>query len=138
MRLERSGLLVVMLVCAACSQAGTPTESLREIAKSRAGNLDVVLLTRDAGLTTGKDTITVEFRRPGDGALVDVGAVKASAMMPMTGMAPMFGPVDVEATGVPGRYVATSELSMVGEWRVSLEWNGSAGRGQVSFSPMVH
>lgn len=139
MRVGLVGFVVMTLVVgAACGRAGTPTESLRELAKSRAGNLDVVLLTADAGLTTGKDTVTVEFRRLPDGGLVDVGAVKANATMPMTGMAPMFGPVDVEPTNVPGRYIATSELSMAGEWRLSLEWNGPAGQGSVTFSPMVN
>lgn len=138
MRVGRAAFVVISLLAMACSRVGTPTESLRELAKSRAGNLDVVLLTADEGLTTGKDTVTVEFRESPDGGLVDVGMVKANATMPMTGMSPMFGPVDVEPTGVPGRYVATSELSMAGEWRISLEWDGPAGRGSATFSAMVN
>ena len=97
-----------------------------------------MLLSSDTAVNTGKDTFTVEFRATSDGRLVDVGEVKANATMPMTGMAPMFGPVDVERTAVPGRYWATSELSMAGEWRLSLEWEGPAGQGSVTFSPMVH
>ena len=138
MRPWLAGLLLVTLLCAACGQAGAPTESLRELARSRAGNVDVVLLTADAGLTTGKDTITVEFRGSPDGRLVNVGTVRASAMMPMTGMAPMIGPVDVQPTSVPGRYIATSELSMAGEWRLSVEWDGPVGRGSTTFSPLVN
>ena len=133
-----TGLMAVTLLYTACSQVGTPTESLAELAKSRAGNVDVVLLTADDGLTTGKDTVTVEFRGTSDGGLVDVGMVKANAMMPMTGMAPMFGPVDVEPTKVPGTYLATTELSMAGEWRISLEWDGPAGRGSTAFTAMVN
>lgn len=137
MKMTVTGLVLATLLCAACGQAGAPAASLRELAKSRAGQLDVVLLTADGGLTTGKDTITVEFRDSFNGGLVDVGMVKANAMMPMTGMAPMLGPVDVQSTSVPGRYIAMSELSMAGEWRLTLEWNGPAGQGSVTFSPMV-
>ena len=137
MRIRLTCLLLTALLGAACNGAGAPAKSLRELAKSRAGNLDVVLLSTDDGLTTGKDTITVEFRSPSDGRLIDVGTIRANAMMPMTGMAPMIGPVDVQPTSVPGRYIATSELSMAGEWRLSLEWDGPAGRGSATFSPMV-
>jgi len=133
-----TGLMAVTLLYAGCRQAGAPTESLHELATSRAGNVDVVLLTADDGLTTGKDTVTVEFRGTSDAALVDVGIVKANAMMQMTGMAPMFGPVDAQPTSVPGRYTATSELSMAGEWRLSLEWDGPAGRGSTTLSLEVN
>ncbi|MQA29918.1 MAG: hypothetical protein GEU82_08780 [Luteitalea sp.] len=138
MRTRLAALLVITALCAACGRAGAPTEPLRELEKSRAGDLDVVLLTSDDGLTTGKDTVAIEFRSSSDGGLVDVGTVKANATMPMTGMAPMFAPVDVAPTSVPGRYLATSELSMAGEWRLSLEWDGPAGRGSTTFSPAVN
>ena len=131
-------LLVLVLGSSGCGQPPEGTDQLNELAKSRVGALDVVLLSADTAVNTGKDTVTVEFRAASDGRLVDVGTVKATAMMPMTGMAPMFGPVDVEPTSVAGRYLATTELSMAGEWRVSLEWNGPAGQGSVTFSPMVN
>ena len=126
------------VVCWGCGQARESTEPLNELAKRRVRDLDVVLLSSDTAVTTGKDIFTVEFRATSDGRLVDVGTVRANATMPMTGMAPMFGPVDVERSAVPGRYLATSELSMAGEWRLSLEWNGPAGQGSVTFSSMVH
>ena len=134
------GLLLVAtaVVCWGCGQARESTDPLNELAKRRVRDLDVVLLSSDTAVTTGKDTFTVEFRATSDARLVDVGTVRANATMPMTGMAPMFGPVDVERSAVPGRYLATSELSMAGEWRLSLEWNGPAGQGSVTFSSMVH
>lgn len=133
-----AALLAVAMASAACGESAGPGEPLTELAKTRSGALDVVLLSADLALSTGKDTVTIEFRSASDGRLVDVGAVKASAMMVMTGMAPMFGPVDVERSTAPGRYVATSDLSMAGEWRLSLEWNGPAGQGAVTFSPRVN
>ena len=131
-------LLVATVFSLGCGQARESTEPLNELAKRRVRDLDVVLLSSDNAVTTGKDTFTVEFRAISDGRLVDVGTVKANATMPMTGMAPMFGPVNLERSAVPGRYLATSELSMAGEWRLSFEWDGPAGQGSVTFSSMVH
>lgn len=130
-------LLAAVVVMSGCAQPES-AERLNELARTRTRDVEVVLLSSDMAMNTGKDTVTVEFRATSDGRLVDVGSVKGSATMPMTGMAPMFGPVDVERSEVPGRYLASSELSMAGEWRLSLEWNGPAGQGTVTFSPMVH
>ena len=131
-------IVAVALVSAACRQTSGPGEQLNELARTRSGNLDVVLLSSDAAVNTGKDTVTIEFRSASDGRLVEVGSVKANARMPMASMAPMLGPVVIERSPEPGRYVATTELSMAGEWRLSLEWNGPAGQGSVTFSPMVN
>ena len=137
-RVLRLLLVFTAVVSWGCGPARESSEPLNELAKTRVRDLDVVLLSSDTAVNTGKDTVTVEFRASSDGRLVDVGTVKANATMPMTGMAPMFGPVDVERTAVPGRYLATSELSMAGEWRLSLEWSGPAGQGSATFSPMVN
>ena len=137
-RFLRLLLVATVAVSWGCGQARESSELLNELAKTRVRDLDVVLLSSDTVVNTGKDTLTVEFRASSDGRLVDVGTVKANATMPMTGMAPMFGPVDVERGAVPGRYLATSDLSMAGEWRLSLEWDGPAGQGSATFSSMVH
>lgn len=137
-RLLRLLLVATAVVSWGCVPARESSEPLNELAKTRVRDLDVVLLSSDTVVNIGKDTVTVEFRAASDGRLVDVGSVKGSATMPMTGMAPMFGPVEVERTAVPGRYLATSELSMAGEWRLSLEWSGPAGQGSATFSPMVN
>lgn len=124
---------LVLLAAAACQSPAT----LRELERVRSGHLDVRLLTDDEGLTTGRDTVTVEFRDAA-GQLVDVGPVRASATMPMAGMPPMLAGVAVAPSDVPGRYVATTELTMAGEWRLSLDWNGPQGAGTAAFSPAVN
>ena len=109
--------------------AGT---DLKEIQRVRASNLDVVLLSDDGTLTNGKDTVTVEFRRASDGALVDVGKVKSFATMPMAGLPPMMGSVFLNPGDKPGRYSAETDLGMSGGWDVKLEWDGPAGKGNAS------
>jgi len=98
----------------------------------RAGDLDVVLLSQTGTLRQGRNAFTVEFRQTGTNALVDVGAVRASANMPMPGMV-MSGGLQLAPTGVPGRYSATAEFGMAGAWQMAIEWDGPAGKGQVNF-----
>src|SRR6476646_7594673 len=99
---------------------------------SRAGELDVALLSPSGTLRQGHNSFTFEFRRTGTTTLVDVGTVRASANMPMPGMV-MSGGLHVTPTGVPGRYAATAEFGMAGAWQMAIEWNGPAGQGSVNF-----
>jgi hypothetical protein len=101
----------------------------------KSGALEVVVLSPRGSLRHGKDDFVLEFRSS-DKHLVDVGTVRGSATMLMSGM-PMFGSVDIQRTEVPGRYRGAGEFSMAGTWRLGLEWDGPAGRGTVTFSGVV-
>jgi hypothetical protein len=106
-----------------------------EVQRVKSGTMDVVLLSPDGALHQ-KDPFTIEFRSAAGGALVDVGTVRASANMPMPGM-PMFGTIEVKRADVPGRYTAQGDLEMMGGWRIGLEWDGTAGRGAMTFTGTV-
>ena len=126
------GLVTLALAAViGCSRA-----NMTEVQKVRSGMLDIVLLTPHEGLRHGKDTFVIEFRSAAGGALVDVGMVRGSATMPMAGT-PMFGTVEVERTGVPGRYAATGDFNMAGTWRMTIQWDGAAGPGSVTFPGTV-
>jgi len=125
-------VMAVAVNAAGCGGASAPLTQLESV---KAGALQVVLLADHESLRHGKDAFVFEFRSE-SGALVDVGAVKASANMPMPGM-PMFATIDVQRTSAPGRYNATGEFSMAGRWRLAVEWDGPAGHGTVSFSGSV-
>jgi len=127
------GLASVVVVAAACRPGGTT--NLTELQRVKSGTLDVVLFSPRDALRRGKDEFTIEFRAADD-HLVDVGEVRGGATMPMAGT-PMFGSLDVKRTNVAGRYAATGEFSMAGTWRLSIEWNGPAGRGSVTFPGAV-
>jgi Cu(I)/Ag(I) efflux system membrane protein CusA/SilA len=101
----------------------------------RSVQTNIVLLSPTGTLHSGRNTFTIEFRSL-DGALLDVGAVKVAANMPMPGMV-MPGNVQVNSAGVPGRYTATAEFGMAGRWQMSIEWNSPAGKGSVSFEGTV-
>jgi hypothetical protein len=124
-------VLAMAVLQLACGRTGGTMTALQRIT---AGDLEVVVLSPRDALQHGQDTFILEFRKSGN--LVDVGDVRATATMPMPGM-PMFGSVDVQRTDVPGRYSASSRFDMAGTWRTTLEWDGPAGRGSVTFSGAV-
>jgi copper/silver efflux system protein len=102
----------------------------------RAGALEIVLRSPDGALRQGRNTFTIEFRRPDTGTLVDVGTVRASGNMPMPGMVMSSG-LQLTPSGVAGRYLATAEFGMAGAWQMAIEWNGPAGHGSVNFQGSV-
>ena len=136
MTAHRAGALLAALSLAAAACGGGRGQAVQEIQRARAGRLEVVLLSPTGALHHGKDRFVVEFRSASGGGLVDVGAVKGSAVMSMSG-APMLGSLEVRPTGVPGRYEVESDLSMAGTWRTIFEWSGPAGSGSVALSGPV-
>lgn len=122
-------VMLAVVLSSACTDRSVGSDQV-ELHRARSGDLDVVLLSDDGTLTHGKDAFTVEFRR-GD-TLVDVGTVKGAATMPMAGLPDMLGSVFVDPGDAPGRYSATTDLSMSGGWNLKLEWDGPAGRGSVT------
>jgi len=131
-----AGAWVVASAVVAAGCRSSDTANLTELQRVKSGTLDVVLLSPRDALRHGKDEFTIEFRAASDGRLIDVGEVRGGASMTMAGT-PMFGSLDVKRTNVAGRYAATGEFSMAGTWRLSIEWDGPAGRGSVTFSGAV-
>jgi len=124
---------LILLAVAAAMNCGRA--NLTELQKVKSGMLDVVLLSPRDGLRHGSDSFVIEFRSA-SGELTDVGTVRASASMSMSGT-PMMGTINVARTEVAGRYAATSELSMAGTWRMTMQWDGPAGAGSVTFPGSV-
>ncbi len=111
------------------SGAETPIQTVRS------GELVITLMSADG--TLGRSgPFEIEFRSAATGELVDVGVVRAAASMAMPGMA-MTGGVEVEPTREAGRYRARGSYGMSGGWQMTLEWEGPAGRGSVSFEVNV-
>jgi hypothetical protein len=128
-------IIGIGMASAACANSGE--ETLTELQRQREGAVDVVLMSAHDGLRRGGDTFWVEFRSVSSGTLVDVGTVRGSANMPMAGMPMMPGMIDVARTDVAGRYRAMGDLSMAGTWRLTIDWEGPAGRGSVTFPASV-
>ena len=117
----------IAVVVSACS-GQAPQNSMKELQRTKASGLDVVLLAPADALPQGKGFAVLEFH-DGSGSLVDVGTVKVNATMPMAGMAPMIGGTDVKPTPAPGRYEIATDFSMAGTWQLAVEWDGPKGHG---------
>jgi hypothetical protein len=133
-----SALLFTILIgasAAACSH-GNDTAPMKELQRAKSGDLTVVLLAKNDALKPGKDEAVLEFRNAAN-TLVDVGAVKVNATMPMAGMAPMMGSTFVKPTDQAGRYRIDSDLTMAGTWQLAVEWSGPAGSGKVMLPGQV-
>ncbi len=126
-------ILVAMLLTVGLS-CSSP-EQMTEIQRFHTGSLDVVLLSQD-GILHQTGQFVVEFRSS-DGKLADVGSVNGKATMPMAGMAPMFGSIELKPLDERGRYTATGRMEMAGGWRIELEWRGPGGAGTVAFQRTV-
>ena len=123
------------LVVAIATGCGGGSAKLTELQRVRSGTIDVVVLSPRDALRHGKDDFVIEFKAA-DSSLVDVGDVRASASMSMSGT-PMLGSINVQRTDIPGRYRAEGDFSMAGTWRLNVEWDGPAGKGAVAFSGSV-
>jgi Cu(I)/Ag(I) efflux system membrane protein CusA/SilA len=116
--------------------AAEQTQAANVVHRMRSGNLDILLVSPTGNLRPGRNAFSIEFHSAEGGALVDVGAVRASANMPMPGMVMPSG-MQVNPSGAPGRYDATAEFGMAGAWQMSLEWDGPHGHGSASFEGIV-
>ena len=126
-------MLTACVLAVACRN---DSANLTELERARSGQLEIVLLSSREAIRHGTDDFVIEFRSSPDGTLVDVGAVRGSASMPMAGT-PMLGSLDIAQTSVPGRYQARSDLAMAGTWRMTFEWSRSPDTGSVTFSKSV-
>jgi hypothetical protein len=116
--------LAIGLAVSGCGSA-PDAGPLKQLQKVRSGDVDVMLLSETGTLAQGKNSFVLEFRSP-DGSLRDVGTVRATATMPMAGMAPMFGTLDLRPSDAPGRYLVTGEFGMTGTWQIKVEWQGGS------------
>jgi hypothetical protein len=131
-----SVLIVLSAVLTACTPE-TASPKLTELQRAKSGDLDVVLLAKADALAQGKSQATLEFQRGSDRHLVDVGTVKVGASMTMAGMEPMLGSVLASKGETPGRYTLDTDLTMTGTWRLTVQWDGPAGAGSVTFPGTV-
>src|SRR5439155_26599770 len=85
--------------------AAKPAQARNVVHRMRSGNLEILLVSPTGALQQGRSTFSIEFHSADSGALVDVGAVRASANMPMPGMVMPSG-MQVQPAGVPAGYAA--------------------------------
>ena len=109
--------------------------TIAAIQRVRSGDLEIVLTSPMGHLAQGRSAFVIEFRSVSTHQPVDVGTVRASGAMRMPGMV-MSGGIETTPSGT-GRYNAVGEFGMAGTWQMTIEWQGPAGNGSVSFEGTV-
>ena len=97
----------------------------------------VTLLSESGQWTQGNNSFVLEFTSPTTKQPLDVGKVSLSASMAMPGMAPMLAGATLSSDQVPGRYTGTISFPDSGTRKVTVRWDGPAGKGVAKFSVAV-
>jgi len=125
------GVATLALACGSKNSANTG----RAIKSAPAGNnLTVALATSDGVLKQGNTEFILTFTES-SGKPIDVGAVALTFHMPQMGpMAEMNEAATFTTTETPGIYRGRANIEVAGEWQVRITYDGSAGRGNPTFT----
>ena len=126
--------LLVILVLAAWIVPAVAAE-LKPIKSQKAKDVTVTLSSESGQWAQGKNTFVVDFTGA-DKKLIDAGKVTLNTSMLMPGMAPMVAGATLEPDG-PGRYRGSINFPDRGDRRVTVTWDGPAGKGSTTFSVPV-
>jgi hypothetical protein len=127
-------LLALLLVIAACGSKTSSVDTGKVIKTAPIGNLTVTLSSPSGQIKHGAADFYVTFK-DSSGKPVDVGAAALTFHMPqMASMAAMNDAATLTTTDTPGVYRAKANIETAGEWQTQVSYEGSAGKGQTSFS----
>ena len=127
-------LLALLFVVAACGSKTPSVDTGKLIKSAPIGNLTVTLSSSSGQIKHGPDEFFITFK-DSSGKPVDVGAAALTFHMQQRGtMAPMNDPATLTTTDTPGVYRAKATIEMGGEWQAQVSYEGTAGKGQTSFS----
>ena len=127
-------LLAVLLFIADCGSKTSTVDTGKVIKSAPIGNLTVTLSNSSGQLKHGSEEFFITFKDL-SGRPVDVGAAALTFHMPqMASMAAMNDPSTLTTTDTPGVYRAKADIEVAGEWQAQVSFEGSAGKGQTSFS----
>ncbi len=127
-------LLAVLLFIADCGSKTSTVDTGKVIKSAPIGNLTVTLSNSSGQLKHGSEEFFITFKDL-SGKPVDVGAAALTFHMPqMASMAAMNDPSTLTTTDTPGVYRAKADIEVAGEWQAQVSFEGSAGKGQTSFS----
>jgi len=127
-------LLSLLLLVAACGAKSPAADTGKVIKSMPIGKLTVTLSSPSGQIKHGGDEFIVTFKDPA-GKPIDVGAAALVFHMPQMGpMAPMNDSATLTTTDTPGVYRARATIEMAGEFQAQVSYEGSAGKGQTSFS----
>lgn len=110
---------------------------MRVIQTQKTRDVVVTLMSDSGQWKPGKNTFVLEFTSAKDKQPMDPGKVSLNTSMTMTGMAPMIAGATLTPDKAPGRYLGTIEFADAGTRKVTVSWEGPAGKGSARFSVPV-
>ena len=122
--------LVFPLLLLSCDRAPADYRTIQE---QRSENVIVTLLSDTDELKQESNRLVLEFRDTSTNELTAVDNVQIRAMMPMPGMAPMFGDISPPTPTTAGRYEFSADFTMVGRWALVVTFD-SGSRVQFNLS----
>ena len=133
-------LIAVMAVLGGLLGAGLVTAAwtaeLKVMQTQKTKDAVIALKSETGQWKPGKNAFVLEFTSP-SGQPLDVGKVALSTSMAMPGMAPMVAGTTLSPDKAPGRYVGTIDFPDGGTRKVTVTWDGPAGKGSARFSVPV-
>lgn len=108
---------------------GSSSETLpeRSLARYRAGDIEIGIATDPVTPQVGDNRLIVEVRGPEGDAAADVDVSAFAEMAAMGAMPAMRAPAGLEQTA-PGRFEGSMNLSMRGEWPLTVDVADASGR----------
>jgi hypothetical protein len=110
---------------------------LKAIHTQKTKDVIITLLSESGQWTQGKNTFVLAFTSADTQEPLDVGTVSLNTSMPMPGMSPMIAGATLAPENTPGRYQGTISFPDSGARRVTVTWDGPAGKGSTRFSVPV-
>ena len=131
------GVVLGMVLLAGLPLGTVWGADLKAVQTQKTKDMVVTLLSESGQWTSGKNTFVLEFTSAATKQPVDVGKVTLSTSMAMPGMAPMLAGATLSPDKTPGRYLGTISFQDSGTRQVTVDWDGSAGKGSTQFSVPV-
>jgi hypothetical protein len=122
--------MLTLSVVLAVGAVGLARAEGKTIAKQKAKDVVVTLLSESGQWKQGPNDFVLEFAK--EGKAVDTGKVTLNTSMSMPGMAPMIAGATLTPEG-PGRYKGTISFPDRGTRQVTVTWDGPAGKGSTKF-----
>jgi Cu(I)/Ag(I) efflux system membrane fusion protein len=108
-------------------EADAPAVRVNDMPRYRAGGIEVGITTVPATPRVGDNRLIVELRTPDGDPVTDVSINAYAEMAAMGAMPAMRVPAGMQETA-PGRYTGSVNLSMRGEWPLTLSFQSPEGQ----------
>jgi hypothetical protein len=136
MRIVLMFRVLAAVAVSVASLAATAGAQEKAIHTQKTTDAVITLKSETGQWKKGPNTFVLELTTP-SGQPLDAGKATLSTSMTMPGMGPMITGATLTPDKAPGRYVGTISFPDSGTRQVTVNWDGSGGKGSARFSVPV-